>query len=537
MKLVNRISAVAILVFCSIGAAGGLILLHGCADLKMLFNPNADAQGGHSLIPFFALGVLIFAALVLVLWVSYFIRHVVKTLRQVESFLESILSGDIPPQLSVKGVREEEIISLFSTLNYMRDRQLNLAERLRCRIESEEKLRSEIEYSDDLQLAAFSRLLPEMRRSAGIIKAYSLIELARAKREDASDSEQSGKTILASLKRLGRLSREIDFLSDIAKLERKHWSEPVAEPFHTAALVSELTDRCSVSLQSRKLALCCEYNSGLPEYLDGDRELLHQLLHLLIRSVARSLSGESQVTFSIFSKGRHAVFEISDRKQDEHRVFLADAFRKTFSGDGTPNLSNCNLGVIGLEIVRNIAEKINCIFEVDSDEKRPTVLRLTVPVGRGEQQRASLVPFIAPGTGKRKKAAGSNGKEELLVLLSDDDKEESAAFEALLKYSNINIVSTADNANLLTLAAEQNKKADGIIISAPFSPEYPARHLISSLRRAVGKSVLPVIVVVSEHSPELANELSAIDGVWLLVQPLNFAQMADILLEYSTGDE
>ena len=536
MKLVNRISAVAILVFCSIGAAGGLILLHGCADLKMLLSPNADTQSGHSLIPLFALGVLIFAALVLVLWISYFIRHVVKTFRQIESFLESILAGDIPPQLSVKGVREEEIISLFSTLNYMRDRQLNLAERLHCRIESEEKLRSEIEYCDDLQLAAFGRLLPEMRRSAGIIKAYSLIELAR-KRKNGPDSEQSENTILASLKRLSRLSREIDFLSDIAKLERKRWSEPVTETFYTATLVSELTDRCSISLQSRKLSLCCEYNSGLPEYLHGDRELLYQLLHLLIRSVARSLAGESQVTFSIFSNGKNAVFEISDRKQDEHRGFLTDAYRKIFSTDGSPNLSDCALGVIGLEIVRNIAEKTNCLFEVDSDEKRPTVLRLTVPVGRGEQRNEGFTSNFTPNPPRLKNVSGSGSNRELLVLLSDDDKEESAALEELLKYSNIKIVPTSDNASLLSLASGQNKKADGVIISAPFLPEYPARHLISGLRRAVGKSGLPVIVVVSEHSPELANELSAIDGVWLLVQPLNFAQMADILQENSTGEE
>jgi PleD family two-component response regulator len=218
-------------------------------------------------------------------------------------------------------------------------------------------------------------------------------------------------------------------------------------------------------------------------------------------------------------------------------VFLADAYRKIFSADGSPNLSDCALGVIGLEIVRNIAEKTNCLFEVDSDEKRPTVLRLTVPVGRSEQREEGFKPSFTPHISNGKKVSGSDSNRELLILLSDDDKEERSALEELLKYSNIKIVPTSNNASLLSLAAEQNKKADGVIISAPFQPEYPARHLISGLRRAVGKSTCPVIVVVSEHSPELANELSAIDGVCLLVQPLNFAQMANILRENSTGEE
>ena len=184
MKLVNRISAVAVLVFFSIGTAGTLILLHGCADLTLLLHLSRWFSDAHTAIPFLTLGVLLFGAVVMILWILYFIRHVVKTLHRAEDFIRSILTGNIPQPLSTKGVRDDEIVSLFSTLNFMRDRQVNLSERLRFQRENEEKLRQEIEYFDGLQIAALEKLLPEMRRSAGVIKAYTLIELVEAEKAE-----------------------------------------------------------------------------------------------------------------------------------------------------------------------------------------------------------------------------------------------------------------------------------------------------------------------------------------------------------------
>ena len=190
MKLVNKLSMVAVLMFFLIGLTGSLILVHGCADIKLLFSSGAE-KDMHAIYPLLALGVQAFAALLLLLWISYFIRNVVKTLNKAEVFIDNIHSGTLfPPPIEVEGIKDDEFVSLFSTLNFMRDRQLNLTERLKCRIESEEKLRSEIEYCEDLQMAAFSRLLPAMRRSAGIVKAYSLIELARIRQSNGASSEE-----------------------------------------------------------------------------------------------------------------------------------------------------------------------------------------------------------------------------------------------------------------------------------------------------------------------------------------------------------
>ena len=523
MKLVNRLSLVALLMFTSIGLTGSLILAHGCADIKLLFSSGTGGDS-HSVIPLLALGVQIFAALVLLLWISYFIRNVVKTLKKAESFIESIHSGMLPPPLQVEGVREDEIASLFSTLNFMRDRQLNLAERLKCRIESEEKLRNEIEYCEDLQMAAFSRLLPEMRRSAGVVKAYSLIELAGVRRLNNS-SDLDERTMLASLKRLSRLSREIDFISDVAKLERKIWSTPSASDFSSLALIQELTDRCTVSLQARNIAFCSEYKSGLPEYLCGNRELVYHLLHLLIRSVSRSLTGKATVTFSCSGRNGSAVFEIYDKSSDEHREFLAENYLRSFK-NGTPeSLTECSLSVIGLEMVRNIAEKTNCVLEIDSNEEHSTVLRLKIP-GAAERKNASNQPFNlirhAPGAVHTPHDEHAN----LTVLMSAIDAEEAEAFKQLLSYSNIHIVSYPDNETLLK---NTSSEAAGFIIAAPFTQEAPPQTLIPQLRRAGGSSFLPVLVIMPAHSRELALELAELPGVTGLVQPLNYAQAVNIL--------
>ena len=523
MKLVHKLSMVAVLIFSSIGLTCSLILAHGCADFKLLFSSRAGGDP-HAFIPLLALGVQIFAALILLLWIFYFVRHVVRSLRQAESFIAGILSGDLPPPLQAEGIREDEIVSLFSTLNFMRDRQVNLTERLKARIESEEKLRGEIEYCEDLQMAAFSRLLPEMRRSAGIVKAYSLIELTRI-RQAQDFSAHDEHTMLASLKRQSRLSRELDFISDVAKLERKIWSSPPLSNFPSLALIQELTDRCTVSLQARNIAFCSEYKSGLPANLCGNRDLIYHLLHLLIRSVSRSLTGKATVNFSCSGKDGNAVFEISDNRNDEHREYLAANYLDSFK-NGTPeSLSDCSLSVIGLEMVRNIAEKTDCILEIDSNDEHATILRLYVP-GAAEQKSDSTGSFYLTKSNAGLKNTPADENASLEVLMSATDAEEAEAFKQLLAYSNIRIVSYPDNGALLKNVSANTA---GFIIAAPFSTEAPPQILIPQLRRAGGSSQLPVLVIMPAYSRELALELAELPGVTGLVQPLNYAQAANIL--------
>ena len=526
MKLVNKLSLVSLLVFSAIGLTGGLIFAHGCADISLLFS-SAAAIDKHAFIPLIALSVLFLTALFLLLWIFYFIRHVVKTLSRVEGFVDAILSGNTPPPLPVEGIREDEIVSLFSTLNFMRDRQLNLAERLRCRIASEEKLRSEIEYCEDLQLAAFSKLLPEMRRSAGIIKAYTLIELTRVRQKNGDNVSLEEQTLLASLKRQSRLSREVDFISDIAKLERKTWSTPEIAPFSSAVLINELTDRCSVSLQARNIVFCSEYQSGLPEYLDGNKELVYQLLHLLIRSVSRSLPGGTQVNLSASGENGDAVFEIYDRRSDEHRECLAENYLQAFGNGKQTDFADCSLSILGLEIVRNIAEKTDCRFEVESSAEHLTLLRLRVP-GSVQKNHAGISPLGFMRNNTSFSPAENDANTPLTVLMSASDSEEADAFKSLLEYSNINIICFPDNAALLQ-NTRNIKNVAGFIISAPFTQETPAQVLIPQLRRVGGSSFLPVLVIMPAYSKELALELAELPNVTGLVQPLNYAQAVNIL--------
>ncbi|MBR7103542.1 MAG: HAMP domain-containing histidine kinase [Lentisphaeria bacterium] len=527
MKLVRRISTVAILVFFSIGGAGALILLHGCADAKMLLKPSQWFSDLHTAIPFLALGCLLFGAIVLILWMRYFISHVVRTLRQSEDFIRETLSGNIPGRLSTEGIRDDEIVSFFSTLNFMRDRQVNLAERLRQQREGEEKLRQEIEFFDDLQLAVFSRLLPEMRRSAGVVKAYTLIELARARREQPDDLDD--RTMLVSLRRQAALSRELDFLTDVVKLERKRWSAPRRDRISTIELVQELNSRCQLALKSREITFICAYHAGTPAYISSDRELLYRLLYLLIRSAARSLMRGSQVTLTLSGREKQAVFEISDRGEDSHRENLAENYQKYFSGKAPlPDITDCSLSTIGLALVKSIAGKLDSSFEVDSTPEIPSTLRMIVPAAAAADEQTEKNPLLmhkppAAGAVLQKKSQ----ETPLAVLLYADDPEETDAFTRLFAYANIHLTACTGKEELTALLKKE-KNTDGVIISADIGAENP-RKLISHLRSTAGDPELPVLLVLPVHRRELASELELIPGVWCLVAPLNFAQAAELL--------
>ena len=81
MKLVKKLSTVAVSMFFLIGLTCSLILAHGCADIKLLFTSGSEVNM-HAVIPLLALSVLIFAAMFLLLWSSYFVRNVVRTLKK-----------------------------------------------------------------------------------------------------------------------------------------------------------------------------------------------------------------------------------------------------------------------------------------------------------------------------------------------------------------------------------------------------------------------------------------------------------------------
>lgn len=527
MKLTVKIAIAAILLFLAIGTALGIIMLHGCVDIE-LFLTDPDHRTWHSAMPLAAFLVLALAMGIMLVWSWYFSRFIVLPLRKAEIYTKELASSNIPQPLSSAGVLDEEIVTLYSALNFLRDRQQNLNARLKWGIEKEEKQRLEIEYYDELQLTAFNKLLPEMRRTLGVLKALTLLELASVR--SRNDNESAEKTILPALKRIGKLSRQMDHLADISRLERKRWSSPQESEFSAMDLVHELTDSCRLSLESRQIRLVGKYLSGTPELVFCDRELLYQLLQLLVRSVSRSLLPGSCVTFTCKGSSKNAVFEISDRSCDGHRELLAESYNTIFSGDPgqKKDLKSCSTSIIALEIVRSIAAGTGCVFEIDSNEESPTILRITVPAVDGIYDEYTGTIRISRiretyDTGAAKPA----DLPELHVFLANDDAEESDALTRLLINDRIRITSFPDQNALLT-ALKETPQADAVIYALSVNAAN-VKEIISNLRFCANDRSLPVIVVTPALDNETEQQLSNISRAWNLTAPLNFAQMVSIL--------
>lgn len=65
------------------------------------------------------------------------------------------------------------------------------------------------------------------------------------------------------------------------------------ESFNTADFLRELTERSTLSLQAREMTLVNHFSSSAPQGVRTDRELLFQLMNILIRAVAgRRLRGK-----------------------------------------------------------------------------------------------------------------------------------------------------------------------------------------------------------------------------------------------------
>ena len=168
MKITGKISTTIFLLGLLCIVCTVPIVIFGLPELLNAFRSRGVAAVNDWLVVI-GLGGLLLGFLFSVLALIRIIHLVVRPVRDASAFADRLANGEYPARLSEKGMTNNEIQTLFTALNLLRDRQQNLNSKLKLSLAREAELRRGAEAHSQLQLRIIARMLPEMRVPLGSI--------------------------------------------------------------------------------------------------------------------------------------------------------------------------------------------------------------------------------------------------------------------------------------------------------------------------------------------------------------------------------
>jgi len=379
-------------------------------------------------------------------------------------------------------------------------------------------------------------MLPEMRIPLGSIKGFSRILMLDLDSESADHAEM--RRLLDEIcHRVGSLSRQIERLYDIALLDRERWTRSEAVEFDTAEFMRELAAFNQISLQEREVTLVNRFSASAPERLILDRELLQQLLIIMILAVGRAAApGETLVLSCLREEGR-VVFEVRDSKHAPLREPLAEPYR-AFEASGDPEglaAESQSIPILGLVFARDLAAKLGGSLRVGSSAEAGAVLRFDLSDGcvakssefRHGRSTSARVEFARVGS-RKEEAEHRRNETPVRVLHGSEVADAPYLLRRLLGPENIEVDSFRSASELVEKA--KGGQYDCLILS-PTLKNCELRALIEELRRVSGRRDLPAVVVCSVFPEGLRRELEMLDRVFLMNVPVNFALLGRIIHE------
>ncbi len=207
-------------------------------------------------------------------------RHALAPLRQALEFAQRLGRGEFAAELRSR--RRDEFGDLIRALNVMRDRMQSSLTSLRQSHGRERQARQELETAERLRAEFLSRMSGDFRPPIDFIlsAAATLREEARSGRLPEGLRHQA-EAMHGHARRLHDL---IGSLLSLTTLE-SHRVEPKIAELEISAFLRELLDLHQHAAEARDIALHCEYASDLPTVINTDRDLLLNLLSVLVTSL------------------------------------------------------------------------------------------------------------------------------------------------------------------------------------------------------------------------------------------------------------
>lgn len=477
------------------------------------------------------IAIVSFLMLTMILSLSlmlFIFRNIIRPLQLSIEFIESLSNGDMPPALKEPaGNSNDEISSLFVSLNLLRDRQQNLSNKLKKSLIREADGRKELQNCNKLQQQILIRLLPELRMPLSTIKGYAQVVRLMAKNGDCDGPKMLQYLDEVGVK-AGSISRQIERMLDIGNLGLRSIESIEYTDFSVPEFMRELLDANSFALQERNIKLVNGFRTNMPDFICLDRGYIKEIMNILIRGLARAAgSGETISVFCCKDRGR-IVFEVRDSRHVSMREDLVASYESAVKSESTSNLSRVSLNVLGLVFVREMLEKINGEFVVEHDCDCHVSIKVKFAENSLISNRARTESWWGSNAAVTRfdPARPAVGKHvPLTCLLCDDDHDLPVILSTLYAADNVTIMPVKSFDELLnSLIPDQT----GAVIIADHLLKGDINEAIDRIR-AKSESPLPIVIISNAISMDKLVEINHINKVYGMTRPLNYLLLANLL--------
>lgn len=181
-------------------------------------------------------------------------------------------------------------------------------------------------------------------------------------------------------KNIDRLVSMVDDLESISKLEA---GELIVEirTFDISDLIHDVIDSLDMQSKEKKISLHLADEANRPTYVNGDRDLVRQVVvNLLVNSIKYGVPG-GETTISYADGGDKIIVDIADNGIGIEKSHLPRLFERFYRVDKSRSRDQGGTG-LGLAIVKHIIEAHNQYISVHSEVGKGTTFSFSLQLSK-----------------------------------------------------------------------------------------------------------------------------------------------------------
>lgn len=266
----------------------------------------------------------------------------------------------------------------------------------------------------------------------GMLEVLVRAEVDETRRAHASTALKSSRDLMFLL----------DDIVDISKVESRRLSLD-REPFRITDVVEDVAFLFGVVARGKSLALSVEVSTSVPEWVEGDRRRLRQVLTNLVGNAVKFTdAGKVGISVSYDVDQQVARFTVHDTGAGIAEDVVDKIFDQFFQHDSSATRRHGGSG-LGLAISRQLVGLMGGAIEVDSKLGEGSAFHFTIA--------APEVPTPSPA---RMEALVAPNKS-LRVLVAEDNAAMQQILRALLEAGGHQITVASDGRDAVAMAASQ----------------------------------------------------------------------------------
>ncbi len=266
----------------------------------------------------------------------------------------------------------------------------------------------------------------------GMLEVLLLAETDETRRAHASTALKSSRDLMFLL----------DDIVDISKVESRRLSLD-REPFSIAAVVEDVVTLFGSLAREKSLALSVEVSASVPEWVEGDRRRLRQVLTNLVGNAVKFTdAGRVGVSVSYDANQQVAHFTVHDTGAGIAEDIADKIFDQFFQHDSSATRRHGGSG-LGLAISRQLVGLMGGAIEVDSKLGEGSAFHFVI----------AAPEVLAPSPAHVEALAAPN--KSLRVLVAEDNPAMQQILRALLEAGGHQLTIVTDGRDAVAMAASQ----------------------------------------------------------------------------------